>query len=108
MTDDHDIHDLRGEIAGVRADIRSLGAEVRAGFEKMNGRVRKTEEALRDSVVREDERARLLSSGQIVHVQAPRPSILRDSRTYAVGGVGTAIAMIVLEFLKTWAATGPK
>jgi hypothetical protein len=98
---EQDIHDLRGEIAGVRADIRALSGKVEAGFEKMNGRVRKTEEALRDAGVREDERAKLTAAGHMVS----RPSILRDSRTYAVGGVGTALAMILIEFLKAWAST---
>jgi hypothetical protein len=101
---EQDIHDMRGEIAGVRADIRALSSKVEAGFERMDGRVRKTEEALRDAVVREDERSKLEAAGNMVR----RPSILRDSRTYAVGGIGTAIAMIVIEFLKTLAANGPK
>lgn len=105
MTDDHDIHDLRGEIGGVRGDIRALRDEVRAGFDKMDNRVRKTEDALVASAARAEERAKLLSSGQVVHVE--RPPIQRDPRTYAVGGVGIAIATVVMEFIRAL-TTAPK
>lgn len=100
---EQDIHDLRGELGGIRADIRGLRDEVRDGFKLMNGRVRKTEDALVESRAREDERARLASSGQIVE----RPPIRKDPRTYAVGGVGMALATIVMEFLRVW-GSAPK
>lgn len=34
--------------------------------------------------------------------------LLRNPKTYAVGGIGTAFGMIVLEFVKYWGANAPK
>jgi hypothetical protein len=103
---DHELHDLRGEIGGIRSDIRTLRDEVREGFSVMNGRVRKTEDALVESKARAAERRDLLASGQIIHVD--RPSFHKDPRTYAVGGIGVAAATIIMEFLRTWGATAVK
>lgn len=98
---DQDIHDLRGEIGGMRNDIRVLRDEVREGFLTMNGRVRRTEDALIETRARAAERKDLLASGQIIHVD--RPSLTKDPRTYAVGGIGVAIATIIMEAVRVFA-----
>ena len=97
---DQDVHDLRNEIGGVRSDIRTLRDEVREGFATINGRVRRTEDALVESKARASERADLLGSGQVVHVK--RPAVHKDPYTYAVGGVGVALATIIIEALRTF------
>jgi len=97
---DQEIHDLRGEIGGMHTDIRMLRDEVREGFAKVNGRVRRTEDALIEATARKAERTDMLASGQIVHVD--RPALHRDPRTYAVGGIGLAIASIIQEVLRAF------
>lgn len=99
---DQDIHDLRGEIGHMRGEIHSLRDEVREGFAKVNGRVRRTEDALIEATARKAERSDLLASGQII--QADRPPVHKDPRTYAVGGLGVAIATIIMETLRVFAA----
>ena len=101
MTDQErqDIHDLRGEIGGVRTDIRGLRDEVRAGFERLDGRVRKTEDALVEAWAREDERAKLFS-----RLRRRASPLHKDPRTYAVSGIGAAIAAILMELMKAFHA----
>lgn len=95
---DQEIHDLRGEVGGVRADIKAMRDEMRLGFAAMDGRVRKVEDALIEAKATERVRAEFIAQG----VPMARPPIMKDSRTYAVGGIGTALALIVVEFLKAW------
>lgn len=105
---EQDIHDLRGEVGGLRADIRALSGEVKAGFSQLDGRVRRTEDAVLEARAREDERAKLLVQGQgQIMQQAARPPMYRDPRTYTAGVIGTAIGSFLLEIVRTL-ASGPK
>lgn len=98
---------VRAEIGALRSDIRHLSDVVQTGFERLDSRVRVTEDKLTDMRARDDERTKMLRSGQdnILSQKIERPPLHRDFRTYAGGGIGTLL-FVVYEFAKAAIASG--
>lgn len=98
---DQDVHDLRGEVGGIRSDIRALATKVDEGFEAVYVRVHALEVKQIEDRVRRDVHREMLASGQIAnsYPAPPAPPIHKDPRTYAIGGSAVALAGIVYEVL---------
>ena len=97
---EQDIHDLRGEVGGIRTDIRALATKMDEGFGAVNHRVHALEVSQIEDRVRKDVQRELLASGDLTYGQhAASPPMHKDPKMYAVGGSAVVLAGIVYEVL---------
>ncbi len=97
MTVEHDeLRELRGDILDAMRD----------GFSGINKRLDALDEYSRDHESRlsaVETRCTTFHAGG-----SSEKGLLRNPKTYAVGGIGSALAVIVMEFLSKWGAAAPK
>lgn len=82
-----------GELRELRGDILMA---VEKGFEGVNSRLDRLDEYSRDH----ESRLSAVETRCTTFHAVPDKGLMRNPKTYAVGGVGTAIGMVVLEFVK--------
>ena len=93
MTVEHDeLRELRGDILDAMRD----------GFSGINKRLDALDEYSRDH------ESRLSAVETRCELTGSKGGLLRNPKTYAVGGIGSALAVIVMEFLSKWGAAVPK